>query len=90
MTIGIIELNDLGIQVSCDDEIVVTSPGCALINNGELLVGTDALKLIRLLPSWTSNHFWNNLNTNPIPNARVLLDTTQILLLPISSLFGRK
>ena len=70
MTIGIIELNDLGIQVSCDDEIVVTSPGCALINNGELLVGTDALKLIRLLPSWTSNHFWNNLNTNPIPNAR--------------------
>ena len=45
MTIGIIELNDLGIQVSCDDEIVAISPGFALINNnGELLVGNDALK----------------------------------------------
>ena len=45
MTIGIIELNDLGIQVACDDEIVAISPGFALINNnGELLVGNDALK----------------------------------------------
>lgn len=71
MTIGIIELNDLGIQVACDDEIVAISPGFALINNnGELLVGNDALKVTRLLPSWNNNHFWNHLNTNPIPNAR--------------------
>ena len=71
MAIGIIELNDLGIQVSCDDEITIISPGYALIHNsGELSVGADAMNLTRLLPSWTSNHFWNQLNTNPIPNAR--------------------
>ena len=69
MTLGIIELNDSGIQVAVDGDLVTTSPGYAVMDGEKLLVGTEAAKFVRLLPSWTNNRFWNQLNTDPIPNA---------------------
>ena len=69
MTLGIIELNDSGIQVAVDGDLVTTSPGYAVMDGEKLLVGTEGAKFVRLLPSWTNNRFWNQLNTDPIPNA---------------------
>ncbi len=69
MTLGIIEFNDSGIQVAVDGETVRVSPGYAVLNGDSLLIGEQGLSYSRLLPSWTNNRFWNQLSTDPIPNA---------------------
>ena len=69
MTLGIIEINDTGIQVAIENELVTTSPGFAVMDGNHLLVGEEALKNARLLPRWTNNRFWNQLNTDPIANS---------------------
>ena len=66
MALGIIDINDTGIQVAIDNEIVSTSPGFAVMDGDHLLVGSEALQNARLLPRWTNNRFWNQLNTDPI------------------------
>lgn len=69
MALGIIELNDAGIQVATDNGLLGTSPGFAVLDGNKLLVGEEALRNARLLPRWTNNKFWNQLNTDPIPNS---------------------
>ncbi|MBQ61949.1 MAG: hypothetical protein CMQ19_07715 [Gammaproteobacteria bacterium] len=69
LALGIIDINDAGIQVAIDNEIVSTSPGFAVMDGDHLLVGNEALHNARLLPSWTNNRFWNQLNTDPIANS---------------------
>ncbi|MCZ6502262.1 MAG: hypothetical protein O6945_07095 [Gammaproteobacteria bacterium] len=69
MALGIIEINDAGIQVAIENEIVTTSPGFAVMDGDHLLVGEEALQNARLLPRWTNNRFWNQLNTDPIANS---------------------
>ncbi len=69
MSLGIIELSDAGIQVAIDNELVKTSPGFAVLDGGNLLVGEEAMQNARLLPRWTNNRFWNQLNTDPIANS---------------------
>jgi hypothetical protein len=69
LTLGIIEINDAGIQVAVDNKIVTTSPGFAVMDGKHLMVGTEALENARLLPRWTNNRFWNQLNTDPIANS---------------------
>lgn len=68
MPIGVIEINDAGVRAGIDGEIVLTSPGYAVLDGRELLVGEDGIRNSRLLPRWTNNRFWNNLNTDPVPN----------------------
>ena len=65
---GFIELNDAGINYSIDGNIVNSSPGFAVLDGDKLLLGTEAFKNARLLPRWTNNRFWNQLNSDPIPN----------------------
>ncbi len=69
MALGIIEINDAGIQVAIENEIVTTSPGFAVLDGDHLMVGEEALQNARLLPRWTNNRFWNQLNTDPIANS---------------------
>ena len=69
MALGIIEINDAGIQVAIENEIVTISPGFAVMDGDHLLVGEEALQNARLLPRWTNNRFWNQLNTDPIANS---------------------
>lgn len=69
MALGIIEINDAGIQVAIENEIVTTSPGFAVMDGDHLLIGEEALQKARLLPRWTNNRFWNQLNTDPIANS---------------------
>jgi hypothetical protein len=69
LALGIIDINDAGIQVAKENELLKTSPGFAVMDGKRLLVGEDALNNARLLPRWTNNRFWNQLNTDPIPNS---------------------
>lgn len=68
MALGIIDISDAGIQVAIENELLKTSPGFAVMDGNRLLVGEEALNNARLLPRWTNNRFWNQLNTDPIPN----------------------
>ena len=69
MALGIIDISDAGVQVAIENELLKTSPGFAVMDGNHLLVGEDALNNARLLPRWTNNRFWNQLNTDPIPNS---------------------
>lgn len=69
MTLGIIEINDSGIQVAVDTDLVITSPGYAVMDGEKLLIGEQGAQFARLLPTWTNNRFWNQLDTDPIVNA---------------------
>ncbi len=68
MTLGIIDINDAGVQVAVADRVKQTSPGFAVLDGDRLMVGEPAMRNARLLPRWTNNRFWNQLNTDPIPN----------------------
>ncbi|MDA0978615.1 MAG: hypothetical protein O3B72_08660 [Proteobacteria bacterium] len=69
MTLAVFNINDAGIQLALDGVLVRTSPGYAVLNNGQLMTGEDASKNARLLPRWTNNRFWGDLSTRPIANA---------------------
>ena len=69
MNKGIIELNDAAMQLGINGEHVHTSVGYAVLDQKRLLVGTSAQQNAKLLPRWTNNRFWNQLNTDNISNA---------------------
>ena len=72
MPTGFIDLNDSGIDLAIDGQVIATSPACAVLDSGQLLIGQPALESARLYPRWTNNCFWHQLNTDPIPNATQL------------------
>jgi len=69
LSIAVFNINDAGIQLTVDNELVRTSPGIAVLNNNSLLTGEEASKNVKLLPRWTNNRFWSQLNNNPLPNS---------------------
>jgi hypothetical protein len=68
LTLGIFDISDTGIQVSIGANPVMLSPGYAVLDGDNLLVGEKALQNARLLPRWTNNRFWNQLNLDPLAN----------------------
>jgi len=66
LVLAVININDAGIQVGLDGDLTRTSPGYAVLNNGQLMVGEVAARNARLLPRWTNNRFWSQLSTAPI------------------------
>jgi len=66
---AVIDLNDAALTLTVDDEVVIRSPGYAVLDGSRLMVGQEAMDNARLLPRWTNNRFWNQLNTDPLPNA---------------------
>ena len=68
MSIAIFNINDAGIQVSVDGDLLRTSPGYAVLDQDRLLTGEAAGENAKLLPRWTNNRFWSQLNVNPLPN----------------------
>ncbi len=73
MATGFIELNDAGINQAVDGKLIYTSPGYAVLDGDQLMVGEQGLKNARLLPRWTNNRFWNQLNNEPIANSTNLV-----------------
>lgn len=69
MTSAYIELNDAGILQAVNGEVINTSPAYAVMDKDRLMLGDEAQNNARLLPAWTNNRFWNQLNSDPIANA---------------------
>ena len=69
MSTGFIELNDSGILQAIDGQLIDNSPGYAVLDGDRLLLGEEGRKNARLLPRWTHNRFWNQLNSDPIANS---------------------
>ena len=70
---SIIELNDSEIRVARNADIVLRSPGYAIVGKDGTQLGDAALHLARLNPRAVQNRFWHNLNQDPLqsPTARV-------------------
>jgi hypothetical protein len=69
VSLGIIEINDAQLRGYIDTQLAADSPGYAVMDGNNLLIGNEGVKNARLLPRWTNNRFWNQLSTDPIPNA---------------------
>lgn len=65
MSIATIELNDIAIRFD-GDQGIIESPGYAVIDGDNLLIGEAGRANARLLPRWRNNRFWQSLDTNPL------------------------
>ncbi len=72
MTTCVIELNDSEIRVAKGSEIILRSPGYAVIGKDKIEIGAAALKQARLNPRAAHNRYWKNLNQDPLqyPSSR--------------------
>ena len=64
----LIELNDSGIQVFQNGKLVTVSPGYAVLDGSNLLIGNSGAENARRLPRWTNNRYWNQLGTEAMAN----------------------
>lgn len=69
MSKGIIELNDASMALGLNGQLVDRSAGYAVLDQKNLMIGADALRNVKLLPRWTNNRFWYQLNTDGLSNA---------------------
>lgn len=67
MPLTVIEIHDAGLRVLRDGRQVCVSPGVALVENGEVLVGKPAHARALLNPRTVSTRFWQQLNELPLP-----------------------
>ena len=65
----IIELNDSEIRVAKDAQIILRSPGFAVVNKTGLHVGEEALLKAYLNPLETFNRYWHKLNLDALPTS---------------------
>jgi len=73
LTTAVFEINDAGIQLYVGLDRVAVSPAFAVLHDRQLHTGKEGFTRSRLYPGWTNNRYWEQLNTDPMPNA-----TTQI------------
>lgn len=67
MSIAALELNDAGVTLALDGELVATSPGYALLARDAVRVGESARAAARLEPLNVSSRFWRELDDRPLP-----------------------
>ena len=61
-----LDLNDSGLRVFRDLEVVTQSPGFAIVGPSEVLLGDAARGQFRLSPRQANNQFWHRLNMDPL------------------------
>lgn len=66
MSTCVIELNDAGVQATVDGELRIESPGYAIVDGKQVLVGPDAYARSRLDPRHTYNRYWDRLSLDPV------------------------
>jgi len=63
-----LEINDTGLTLLRDGAEPLVSPGVAVIEDRQLLLGDDAMKQLRLKPGKVNSRFWELLNLDPLGN----------------------
>ena len=66
MGFAAIEFNDAAVAMAREGVPCVQSPGYALVEGGELLIGEEALRQARLKPRLVSTRFWERLGDDPV------------------------
>ena len=61
-----LEINDCGLSVSKNADVLLTSPGYALIDGSSFEVGERAYQQARLHPRRAHNQFWHRLSLDPL------------------------
>ncbi len=64
---AVLEINDIGLLLSLDAEPILESPGYAMLDDNEIVVGDDALSQSRLQPNRIQNRFWDQLSMEELP-----------------------
>ena len=59
-----IDINDASLVVAHEGEVLAREPGYALVENGRIVTGTEALRQARVKPSQVSSRYWTNLSVN--------------------------
>jgi hypothetical protein len=90
MTTLAIELNDAGIRIACSDGLLATEPGCALIEEEVLAVGSEAFRAARLRPHQATDRFWRDLGLDPLARqSATVRHNADIAYAQLSSLWRR-
>lgn len=66
----VIELNDLALQAGSEAGLLAASPGFALLQGKEVLLGAKAEAQHRLYPTSSYDKFWHELNMEPLHTTR--------------------
>ncbi len=69
MSIFVFEFNDAGISASKDGELLLESPGYAVMDGQQLYLGNEAQDIARIRPRWTNNRFWSALGMDDMSGA---------------------
>ncbi|WP_308363687.1 MULTISPECIES: hypothetical protein [unclassified Microbulbifer] len=72
MNQGVLEINDCGLRVFTGTDEILESPGVAVVENRQILVGTAALMRARSHPTQVNSQFWRRLSLESLKsdNAR--------------------
>jgi len=62
----ILELNDSGLRLLQGGRLLLESPGIALVNEKQCLLGVEALQQSKLHPLQTHSQFWQNLDSESL------------------------
>ena len=69
MSIFVFEFNDAAISASKDGQLLLESPGYAVLDGQQLYLGNEARDIARIRPRWTNYRFWSALGTEPMAGA---------------------
>ena len=75
MSSAILELNDLGLRLFADGAIVADSPGFATITRKQEFFGAESEARVKMLPTFTSYHFWDGLSQDLLEHPNRLATT---------------
>lgn len=64
---AVIELNDSEIRVAKGADIILRSPGYAIVSKDRIELGSAAVRQARLNPRAIQNRYWHDLNQIPLP-----------------------
>lgn len=65
-----VHLNDAGISVQDENQVLYREPGYALLEDEHLTTGSGAFQQARVKPRRIHNAFWSDLQTAPLPDRR--------------------
>jgi hypothetical protein len=65
MTLAL-EINDAGLVLARDGELLAEEPGCAMLDGSTAETGAAAMRRIRLKPLYAETRYWQDLGTAPL------------------------
>ncbi len=85
----VLELNDLELTLYRDGEARYRAPAVAIVREGEMLFGKEAVRLARIHPQQTNQQYLNRMNADPLPQpVRTAANHADLVYLHLKELAG--